>query len=252
MTTLVLELNIPPDQGVIGAAEIAAAFGVPDDGSDSIELGRPETGSSCLIQRSGPGASPADRWALIVPTIRAPWSARDLLPACAEAVAGFGGDWGGARTADELVARWDAAHARDVARLGDTCLQTGAPPPPYRERALVDRVHEGLVALASSALPAPPTIHALDPGDGQPTSFAVRLPVEHERFWLPHVDGVLWDRGRGIAGVEEPRFFSLGLHGELERETVTERLRDVEGEAIDRYRVVTPVEVVDAESLPTA
>lgn len=265
---LVLTLYLPADRADPDPDDLAAAFGVPSDGSDAFEIGRAETGSACMVARDPALPSPAapegrraSAWRLVVPTLRAPWSARDLLPACAEAAASLGGTWGPSAQTDELdlLNAWDEAHAREVSALALTCEATGVPPPPWREGAVLDAVHGCLIALAErepdAGLFVPAHIHALDPADGERTLFAVRFPQEGERAFLPRVDGVLFDPSGGEGGVERPLLYprkALGSDLVLDVERARTALLELEGESIARYRFITPVEVIDEESLRAA
>lgn len=262
---LVLTLYLPADQPDPDPDALAGAFGVPGDGSAAFEIGRAETGAACMVARDpalpapdAPAGRRASEWRLVVPTLRAPWSARDLLPACAHAAALVGGTWGPGERTDELdlLNAWDEAHAREVAALALTCEATGVPPPPFRDVATLDAVHRWLIAIAEqepdAGLFVPAHIHALDPADGGPTLFAVRFPQEAERAFVPLVDGVLFDPTGGEAGLERPLLYPRALLGEdtmLDVAHARARLAATEGEAIARFRFVTPVEVLDEESL---
>lgn len=262
---LILTLYLPAAQPDPDPDSLAAAFGVPGDGSDAFEIGRAETGSACMIARDPAlpsPAAPADRraspWRLVVPTLRAPWSARDLLPTCAHAAALVGGTWGPKEGTDELdlLNAWDEAHAREVSALALTCEATGVAPPPFREAAALDDVHRWLLAIAERepepGLFVPAHIHALDPADGGPTLFAVRFPQEGERAFLPLVDGLLFDPTGGEGGLERPLLYPRSLIGTgpiVDVQVARRALIESEGEAIARFRFVTPVEVIDEESL---
>jgi hypothetical protein len=124
-------------------------------------------------------------------------------------------------------------------------------------------IHLALVGLASaraSDRPSPPWIHALDPASGSPAIFACRLPDGQGDLWLPPVDAVLFDPAGEADGNEAPRLFPLGvlehalrpgpLGGFLiDSERARAALGKGLGEAIGRFRFVTPVEVVDEEVL---
>lgn len=261
---LVLTLYLPADRADPHPDAIAGAFGVPQDGADAFEIGRAETGAACMVARDpalpAPEAPPGRRatdWRLVVPTLRAPWSARDLLPACAHAAALLGGTWGPVEGSDELdlLNAWDEAHAREVSALAVTCEATGVPPPPFRDVATLGAVHRWLVAIAEqepdAGLFVPAHIHALDPTDGGPTLFAVRFPQEAERALVPLVDGVLHDPTGGAGGIERPLLYPRGLlpgDAIVDVEEARAVLAEAEGEPIGRFRFVTPVEVLDEES----
>lgn len=262
---LVLTLYFPADRRDPGPDEIAAAFGVPADGSTAFEIGRAETGAACLIARDpalpAPDAPPGRRatdWRLLVPTLRAPWSARDLLPACAHAAALLGGSFGPVEGSDELdlLNAWDEAHAREVSALALTCEATGAPPPPFRDVATLGAVHRWLLAIAEQepdvGLFVPAHIHALDPSDGGPTLFAARFPLDAERALVPLVDGILYDPTGGEAGIERPLLYPRSLLPAdviVDGDAARAALAASEGAPISRFRFVTPVEVLDEESL---
>lgn len=275
--TLVLGLFVPKGRGPVSASEIARAFDVGDDEALSFELGRPETGSTCLVQKSeepdlerpelGLVRTP---WRLFVPTVRAPFTARDLLPAAWAAARDLGGRFStlegpllGDAPAD-LIAAWDALHRENARALSEACLSAGAPLPPHREGRELERVHALLVELAAKppeGVARPPFVLALDPRDGEPARFAVRLPLEAARCQLPLVDVVLADLDAQPGEPEHPRVYALDdlLGGAAHRqgdfveldvdEALRERLRELPSEGLERYRVVTPVEVTDTESL---
>lgn len=262
---LVLTLYLGSDWEDPDPAVIAGAFGVPDDGADSFEVGRAETGAACLVVRDpalpaqeAPAGRRATAWHLVVPTLRAPWSARDLLPSCAAAAASLGGTWGPAEKTDELdlLNAWDEAHAKEAHALATTCDATGAVLPPFRDVGTLDAVHRALVAIAERepevGVFVPAHIHALDPADGGPTLFAVRFPTGADHAFVPLVDGVLFDPAGGDGGVERPALYPRSLLGPEELVNAEEAraiLDTAEGEAIGRFRFVTPVEVLDEESL---
>ncbi len=262
---LVLTLYLPAERADPDPAAVARAFGVPDDGSAGFEVGRAETGAACLVTRDpalpsndAPEGRRSTPWRLVVPTLRAPWSARDLLPACAAAAGSLDGSWGPLEGTDELdlLNAWDEAHAREVRALALTCEATGTTPPPFRDVGTLGEVHRWLIAIAEQEperdLFVPAHIHALDPADGGPTLFAARFPQEGERAFVPLLDGVLFDPTGGEGGVERPLLYARGVLPEgtvLDVDAARERLMAAEGEGIGRYRLVTPVEVLDEESL---
>jgi hypothetical protein len=271
---------------------LARAFDVDDDekkASPVFELGRPETGSTCVLAESFDVGSTSDLdaprppsgwittpWILEIPLLRAPWLARDLLPAGAAAAAAIDAvlvDGRGALLLDgpALIAAWDEAHAAGVQELRARCEETAAPPPPLLPRAELDAVHAWLIALAraSSTDPrVPPFLHGLDPKDGTAAIVAARVPVERAEARLPpfpllvDVDAYHGGDAAGAArpAVEAPRLYAFddvaagapvdaeGLAHVLLDARWRARVQAAPSDDIARYRFVAPVEIVDAES----
>jgi hypothetical protein len=282
---LVLALYVAEGKGVPETAAITAALGVPDDGRDVFEIGRAETGATCLVQRveeaarapEAPATDPADwilsDWRIVLPTVRAPWSARDLIPTI-DAAAPPGTRWRalapGLRDGGPPLEAWTKQHRDDLQTLRERCEAAGAPLPPHAPASILDAVHESLVEIArlhdddsadddDTPLVAPPTVHALVPMEGGRARFAVRLMSHGPRAFVPTSCELLFDPDAEPHAVESPRLFERELLADLleparagdvvDVVAALERLTAQEGEALAPYRFVTPVEVVDEESL---
>lgn len=186
--SLVLRVIVPP---ATARRALLEAVGLEDDGGAAFELGRPETGATCLLLND-----PDDPriWEVHLPLMRSPTSAADLLPALAAGLAGVGGGLAieGERILDrgELLEVWGAAHVDACRALARICVEQGAPPPPHLPREALERLHGWLVAVAPLGDVAQPIL-GLDPGDGSRARLAVGLPDGPGVIRLPPVDDVL-------------------------------------------------------------
>jgi hypothetical protein len=188
---LLYALRFHPDDPVVSRRELTAALGV-DDGEG--ELGRAETGATCALVD---GARGVEIW---LPVVRAPWSARDLLPTLVDAAQRLGRRF----HVDDPLAAWDEAHARTCGELGRACAAQDLPPPPYLPAAELARLHALLIESAAPP-PGPPVVRpiwVLDPADGTPARPAVRLPRVDEaaQVRLPAVGHALCDLHPGHGG----------------------------------------------------
>ena len=196
--------------------DVLGALGLDDDGSLTFEIGRPETGATCAL------VDEAGRLLVHLPLLRAPWSARDLVPTLVDA-----------GLQPDALALWDRAH-------GDACRESarayaaeGLPVPAHMARADLDRLHETLLALAARPEAAGPIL-ALDRKDGSASRAFVVL---RGPAWVPPVDALL----------VHDRIFAHHARDFVEVDPADLALED--GEPFADARVVTPVELLDAESL---
>lgn len=239
-------------------AELLKALGLDDDGSFSFEIGRPETGATCVLVEEPEAGQVV--WRVHVPLVRSPTSAHDLLPPLVHAL-GTIGAWldqprGRAQTqerrsAAELITAWTAAHEEACRELQRTCAEQGLPPPPHLPREELARLHGWLVAIAPRDDVAQPIL-GLDPADGRPTRLAVGLPDQDRGVVrVPPVHAVL----KNVDG--ETRVFPMsalpapGPDGFIVVDLAALRLelRLDDGQPLGPTRVVSPVEIVDDESL---
>lgn len=221
--TLRLFPPIPAPSTAVSARRdaILRAFDLVDDGSTTFEIGRPATGATCVLV-SADGAAGRDGFHLVIPLMRTPTSARDLIPACAAAVPMApldGGDRGDAPWRDsELVALWDERHAAACRELMAMCEAQGSPPPPHLPLRHLEQLHALLLARNGKA------ILGVDFQDGGAVTLAVPAGDDAPLHVVPgrvvEVDGVAVLR---VAGHED--------------------------RSLARARLVTPVEIVDVESL---
>jgi hypothetical protein len=261
---LVLAFHVEkgPD-GTIGALSrdaLADAFEIAADeeisGSAIWEIGRIETGATCaIVDENG-------QFFVHVPLMRSPTLARDLLPTVHHNARKAGAaivvpDDNTPLSVDDLLALWDREHHKAVHQLVQLCAAQGLPPPPHLPRADLDALHGWLLASYGTA-GVPHPILALDPANGEPAIVVVRLPRPEEitRVKLPGVHAVLADL-ENARDIEEPAVFPVTALGgvvgeggflEVDTQAARDRLRDVEGIPLARYRVITPVEIVDDES----
>lgn len=227
-STLSLVLTLFPSSPRRDA--VLAALALEDDGAKTFEIGRPDTGATCVLVDDPEG------FHLIVPLIRSPTSARDLIPPVA-AVISLG--LTAPLPVDEVIALWDHRHADACRELMAMCAAQGSPPPPYLPRSELDNLHGWLVALHGRDDVAGPIL-AVDFQAGEPVTLAVALPPAGT---LPPVPGVFYD----VEG--ETRLFVLEAGDPREAAQLRPLLRAREGLSLARARIVSPVEIVDTESL---
>lgn len=202
--TLTLHPKVPRRDAIL------AALSLEDDGSRTFEIGRVDTGATCVLVDDA-----EEGWHLLLPLLRAPSSARDLLPAVASAIPLGLADK--PLSIDELLALWDMHHREACRELIAMCEAQGSPPPPHLPRAELDALHGWLVARKGKP------VLGIDFQEGGPVVLAV--PEGDEL--AAHVATL-----RDVDGVT--RLFLPG---------------DEEGLSLARARIVTPVEIVDVESL---
>lgn len=209
--SLVLTLHPPLDPKRARRDAVLAALSLEDDGSRTFEIGRAATGATCVLVDDGP-----EGWHLLIPLMRSPTSAHDLLPPIAASIAVGLPDR--ALNAEELVALWQNKHVEACRELMALCEAQGSPPPPHLPRAQLDRLHGWLVARAGQP------IVGVDFQEGGPVILAV-------------------PDGDALAGTE-----GFGVLRDVDGVT---QLFLPEGGSVDlaRARIVTPVEIVDTEAL---
>lgn len=218
--SLVLTLHPPLGTERARRNAVLSALSLEDDGSRTFEIGRADTGATCLVVDDA-----TDGWHLLIPLVRSPTSARDLLPAIAAAIPTGLPDR--PLSATELLALWDEKHREACRELIALCEAQGSPPPPHLPREQLERLHGWLVARKGKP------IVGVDFQDGSPVVLAV--PDGDE---LAGVEGfgVL----RDVDGVT--RLFGTTTID-------VEAHEGNEGRSIARARIVTPVEIVDSEAL---
>jgi hypothetical protein len=256
--SLAIQLQLPP--GVTFEA-LLSALSLPVGGNVA-EVGLPATGATAALLADGDGSTPGP--ILLVPLVRAPWLADDVIRPIQEVIASLGGSM----VPEDPVAAFFATRRQTLLELMALCSVQGVPPPPHMSGADLEALHQWLLALAYAppGPPVAPTIFCLDPRDGTMTRAAVRVPsVDQAPVWrAPTVDGVLVDLAPADPNNERPLLFpfdtirpavSQGEDGFFHVDTRQARAllaaaRDGgAGEGTDRFRLVAPVEVVDVESL---
>ncbi len=230
-----------------------AALGLaPDPNPPAVcEIGRPATGATCALVHD------ADGFSIEIPTLRAPWSGADLLPTVTDAVRRLGGS---CAPADALDA-WHRQRAVDLAELRRLCAEQGAPPPPTLDAGALAALHGWLVAEAGDGPAVALPVFVFDAKDGSPCLLATRLPHPREAALvrLLPVGHVLCDLdARPDGGDEAPRLYPLACipcthdaRGYPVVDVALARcaLKDAPSEALDRFRLASPVEVVERESI---
>jgi len=224
-------------------ARVLSALSVDDDGSFVFEMGRPETGATCVLVDEG------SELAVIVPLVRSPSSAVDLLPSLAASLAAIGGGLSGpgdhrVLTSDELVALWTQAHNAACREITEASRVGDAPPPPNLPRARLDELHRFLLVLGEKREAAQPILGLVERGSGI-TRLAVGLPQRSGTILAPPVDVFLW--------TVDDETWVLPAQGEV----TAEGLLRVDLDAIDPKgfppladtRIVSPVEIIDTEAL---
>jgi hypothetical protein len=255
---------------------VLAALGLEDDGATTFEIGRPATGATCVLVDLSPGLRPPpaesrvnsttakaaqafgwqsgrvavsrcapgeDRptWRLIVPVIRTPTSAEDLIPPVAAAIPlGLQEPL----PVEALLALWHDRHVDACRRLMAMCASQGSPPPPFLPRADLLLLHRWLLALDEKMrlgddVAAP--ILGVDFKDGSPVSLVVAVPKSGS---LPPVPAVVHD----VDGAT--RLFVLNDDDPRDDAALLRmRLIGRDHRSLAGARIVSPVEIVDAESL---
>ena len=208
---------------------VLAALALDDDGAKTFEIGRPATGATCVLIDDTNG------WQLLVPLLRTPTSAQDLIPAVAVLVPlGLTSPLPIA----ELIAVWEARHRAACQERMATCASLGAPPP-HLPRAELLNLHGWLLALSGRDDVAGPIL-AVDFQNGDPVTLAVVLPAAGS---IPPVPAVLSIHDG------EARLFVLQPGDPRDAALLRAHLQEREGLPLGRARIVTPVEIVDSESL---
>jgi hypothetical protein len=210
--SLVLTLHPPAGDERARRNAILSALALDDDGGRTFEIGRADTGATCVLVDDG-----GDGWHLLIPLMRSPTSARDLLPPIAAAIALGLPDR--PLPVDELIALWDDQHRAACRDLMAMCEAQGSPPPPHIPREQLERLHGWLVARRGTP------ILGVDFQDGGPVLLAV-------------------PDGDPLAGT--PGFSVLRDVDGVTRLFVPE---EPEPRGLERARIVTPVEIVDSEAL---
>lgn len=211
---------------------VLAALALEDDGAKTFEIGRPATGATCVLVDEPTG------FQLIVPLIRTPTSAQDLIPPIA-AVIPLGLE--GPLPLDEVISLWEARHRDACRELMAMCAAQGSPPPPYLPRAELEHLHGWLLALHGRDDVAGPIL-AVDFQAGDPVTLAVALPPTGT---LPPVPAVFHD----VDG--ETRLFVLEESDPRDAAALRSLLAAADRDSLSlaRARIVSPVEIVDTESL---
>ncbi len=226
--SLVLTLHPPPGTESARRNAVLSALSLEDDGGRTFEIGRAETGATCLLVDDG-----ADGWHLLIPLMRSPTSANDLLPPIAAAIAVGLPDR--PLPTDELVALWQGKHVEACRELMALCQAQGSPPPPHLPRAQLERLHGWLVARAGKP------ILGVDFQQGGPVILAV-----------PDSDALAGTAGfavlRDVDGATR-LFLHAGDDDDDDDNDDNDNDDAREGRSLARARIVTPVEIVDTESL---
>jgi hypothetical protein len=202
---LVLSIRIdggrpPPSRGaILEAFEVNTER---DDGADAFEIGRPATGSTCLVTfgagdavpSSGLSSTSSDDAAdtrvfadvrVIVPLARAPFLADDLLPALVASAQALGGvlvdvEHGSPLpTFERARAQWLDVRRRELHALYGVCVESGAPLPAMLPASDLVAMHAWLVRVADlddGAIPIARLVLGFDARDGEDVSIAVRAP----------------------------------------------------------------------------
>jgi hypothetical protein len=198
---LVLTIHIPDGRATPSRAEILAALdvdsGVADDEADSFEIGRPATGSTCLVtlsstdgvidvSTSARGEDP--RFAnvrVVVPLARAPFLGNDLLPALVAGAQALGGVLTDVEnglalpTAEIARVHWLRIRRRELAALYRVCVESASPLPAMLPAHDLETTHAWLVRVAElddGAVPIARLVLGLDARDGEDVGIAVRAP----------------------------------------------------------------------------
>jgi hypothetical protein len=287
---LVLTIGIPEERALPSRAAVLAALDVAsahDDEADSFEIGRPATGSTCLITlQSAESAGPAVhvstddvlvRFAdvrITVPLSRAPFLGDDLLPALTAGAQALGGvlvdvERGVALpTFEGARSHWMDTRRRELAALARVCIESGAPLPAVLPARDLATMHAWLVrvdALDDGELPVARLLLGLDARDGEDVALAVRAP-RAARARIPPWPFVLIDphalgpRSRASEDENEaPRLVARALLTEgivpdddgLYTIDLDARAQTLAMSSPDlaSYRIVAPCEIVDRESL---
>ncbi len=221
-----------PRNSALRRERLLSSLGLDDDGSASQEIGRPETGATCLLVDDG------GVFRLHLPLLRTPTAARDLLPTLVRAADDAGGVWVGPIPGDP-IAVWDALHEQACRELDPAEI------PPHLPRAALLDLHAWLLKIALTPGAAGPLL-AIDP----PTRVVVGLPPAGPAL-LPPFDVLA---NVDVAGAGETRVFPVSRFG-APREDGFVAVEDAArvdlsgGEPLGEVRIVTPVEIVDDESL---
>lgn len=253
----------------------ALALGRPiEAGTDAFEIGRPATGSTCLVTL--PESVVDGVLARVtMPIARALFVGDDLLPPLVHAARALGAslfDDDGTELAsvETARARWRARRRSELRALGRVCIESGAPLPPSLPARDLDAAHAWLVAVDALVDDRGPPIArlvlALDARDGEEATLAVRAPradVVRLPPWPyvlidPHAMGARAKDDDGDGDLA-PRLVSRdaivrGLAPDadgLVTVALDERVRTLALESPDLspFRVLSVSELIDAESL---
>ncbi len=118
---------------------IFSAFGVPDDGRDAFEIGRPSTGATCLLQ-----CDPPANWWVSLPLLRSEFLADDLIPSLEAAALTLGGSF--ETDGASLREQWLQARDSELIASRQRSDVDGLPPLPRMDAADLAAAHAWLRA----------------------------------------------------------------------------------------------------------